>query len=64
MTTKVLRNTTITMDQILSLVPEFKRQVLRNLSKEEEQVDEPEACQIEAEEVEYKVSKITVNFQE
>lgn len=29
------------MDQILSLVPEFKRQVLRNLSEEEEQVDEP-----------------------
>ena len=60
MTVEVLKNITVTINQILSLVPKFKRQVLGKLIEEEVLGDVPKVSQIEAQDVDYKVFKFTV----
>ena len=51
------------LDQILSLVLEFKRQVLHKLVVEDGVQQEPEICSVQPEDVDYRVPKIHVQYQ-
>ena len=58
----VLKDTMVSLDQILSLVPEFKRQILKQAMEEEIIKQEPDICQVEAEDVDYIVPKIKIHY--
>lgn len=57
-----LKHTTITLDLILSLVPEFRNQVLRKFLQDDDQSENVNSCQEEPEDMDYKVPKIQVQF--
>lgn len=53
-----LKHTTITLHLILSLVPEFRNQVLRKFLQDDDQSENVNSCQEEPEDMDYKVPKI------
>lgn len=60
----LLTKTMISLDQILSLVPEFKKQILHKLAQEDGVKQEPDVCNVQPEDVDYRVPKIKVQYQQ
>ena len=59
---RILTDTMVSLDQILSLVLEFKRQILKQAMEEEIIKQEPDICQVEAEDVDYIVPKVQIHY--
>ena len=60
----LLTKTMISLDQILSLVPEFKKQILFNLAQDDGVIIQSAVCNVEPEDVDYKVPRIKVLYEQ